>query len=596
VKKTAIAAISAILLISLSACGSSPSSSKGDASEAWFTGDGGKGKSLAILAPRATGLAENQNYIPSLVQGEFVSNFTGFSAISVLDRQRLDEQYGELLSGYYSDNAQEGLDLGHLSPTDYIMGGSITRTATGYAMQIGITKSADKMTVASYSGTFTFAELDNLSGVRRASLDLLQKMGVASTEQAKTELAGAAASTHVNAQTSLARGITAQQQGTEVAALSYFFQAAAFDPSLAEAASRSSTMSANISSGNIGEDARNDIAWRRAWLGKLTETEEFIRNIINSADMPYYLLYSTGIEKGSINYQTETMSLSIPIDLRANRIWLNSVAQAVNEVYTGLNATKRKSEWGWANWPRQSLSNPNPFSSRYDLSVVFELLNEKNQVIGRQTVRMNPSFAFSQNNERIVSNYDVDTFNKVAFDAVKADDISDNLIIRIASVNGAAPENARFRITALPDSKWKEYLNIGNVFRISDGAILGSNQTFSRDGVTKNNLVLPGEIWEDPITSIAAKAFENSYLDSVVIPNSIKFIGERAFFGNPALTNITIGENVTVGEDAFSIYQTDGSGKRLSATTSVGFEVAYEFRKRRAGTYFHIFGPWGYKP
>jgi len=121
------------------ACGSSPESSSniaqlqqgGQASAQHWTGDGGKGMSLAILAPKATGLEQNQNYLPALVQGEFVSNISGFSAISVLDRERLDEQYAELLSGYYDDNAEAGLDLGHLTPTTHIMGGNITKTATG---------------------------------------------------------------------------------------------------------------------------------------------------------------------------------------------------------------------------------------------------------------------------------------------------------------------------------------------------------------------------------------------------------------------------------------------------------------------------------
>jgi hypothetical protein len=57
---------------------------------------------------------------------------------------------------------------------------------------LGTAIAADKMTVATYSGTFTFAELDNLTGVRRASLELLQKMGVELTEKARQELAGAA--------------------------------------------------------------------------------------------------------------------------------------------------------------------------------------------------------------------------------------------------------------------------------------------------------------------------------------------------------------------------------------------------------------------
>ena len=75
------------------------------------------GKSLAILAPKTSGLPDNLSYLPALIQGEFVSNFTGYSAISVLDRQRLDDQYSELLSGYYDENAKAGLDLGKLTPT-----------------------------------------------------------------------------------------------------------------------------------------------------------------------------------------------------------------------------------------------------------------------------------------------------------------------------------------------------------------------------------------------------------------------------------------------------------------------------------------------
>ena len=56
-----------------------------------------------------------------------------------------------------------------------------------YKLQIQITQTADKMTVASHSGTFCFLELDDLSAIRLASLDLLQKMGVTPTEQARME-------------------------------------------------------------------------------------------------------------------------------------------------------------------------------------------------------------------------------------------------------------------------------------------------------------------------------------------------------------------------------------------------------------------------
>jgi len=211
-------------------------------SSPFFTGNGGKGISLAILVPQALGLTENQSYLPTLVQGEFVSSFSSFSAISVLDRKLLDDQYAELYSGYYSDDAQGIYNLGNLAPASHILLGRITRTARGYALQMSITKSADNMTVASYSGTFTFAELDNLVGIRRASLDLLEKIGVTPTERTQTELVGGATVNHVNAQTALAQGITAQKQGTIVEAMSYFYRATAFDESLIEAANRVNEM------------------------------------------------------------------------------------------------------------------------------------------------------------------------------------------------------------------------------------------------------------------------------------------------------------------------------------------------------------------
>jgi len=143
-------------------------------------------------APKATGLTADQAYLPGVVQGELVSNFSTYSALTVRDRQELDNVYRELFSGEYDDYAEALKDLGHLTPTDYMLGGSITKTPAGYALQIQITKTADKTTAASYSGVCIFAEMETLSGVRRASLDLIGKLGIELTERAKTELGQAA--------------------------------------------------------------------------------------------------------------------------------------------------------------------------------------------------------------------------------------------------------------------------------------------------------------------------------------------------------------------------------------------------------------------
>jgi hypothetical protein len=611
-------------------------STPGWAQSAYFTGDGGKGKSIAILSPRATGLSKEQLYIPDLVQGEFVSNFNTYSAIKVLDRVTLEKQYAELLSGYYNDNA--GSDLGHLIPTDYLMVSNITRTATGFALQVQITRDADKTTAASFSQTVTFDDLDNLTGIRRASLDLLQKLGLTPTQQTRTELSRAAATSQVNAQTALARGISAQRQGTEVAALSYYYQAAAFDPSLAEAANRSSVLAANISSGNIGDDARNDIAWRNAWVARLKETEQYFNNLFKTGLYTYTLYYSSDIKQvGEINYRDETVTLGgMETNLHASPVWaqsaepvLRSMQASVQAVLNGLNATGRKTVWGLDNWPQSGSFNVQSFGNQTkNFTIVVELVNSRNQVIDRQTFQTEGTYYVSVPlpGSR-VQNIQVSPDDKktVSFPNVKANDITDNLTIRIASVNGTAAETAARngvlqikaiskrdfdiysnisvlngeitgytgsdRVLVIPTAIWDEQIiSIGGLYNITTGK---SYSTLSGKSLT--SVTIP-----DSVTNIGNGAFSHNQLTSVTIPNSVTSIGEIAFVRNQ-LTSVIIGNSVTsIGNGAFS-------GKQLTSVT-IGanvnihkksfdnfFTSFYDKNGKKAGVYTYSNNKWSYK-
>lgn len=421
----------------------------------FYVGGGGQGISLAILTPKATGLAENQNYIPALVQGEFVSNFSGYSALSVMDRENLDDIYGELLSGYYDDSDEAGSDLGHLTSTDYLMNGSITKTATGYALQMKITKTADKMTAASYSGNCTFAELDNLMGIRRASLDLLQKMGVELTDRTKMELSGAAAENHVNAQTALAQGITAQKGGTVVEALSYYYQAATFDSSLLEAASRANVISTAISSGNIGENVRNDIQRRKEWLALLEEAENYFKD-----HLPWEIVYNPALTQGKVDYNRETVELSFNIEVRPTDGW-----KVVQNLIDGLEATGKRDEWGLTRWPLTSrvffdYKAGRGADSGKITKVTCALLNEKGELIVSETINCinKTEFPFAgytteydipekgyRSGITIIRNDIISTAavsEMVVFKNVNANDITDNLTVKIVSVNDISAEEA----------------------------------------------------------------------------------------------------------------------------------------------------------
>jgi hypothetical protein len=456
------------LILSLVTCASTPQA---------YTGNGGKGISLAILAPKSTGLAENQDYIPALVQGEFVSDFSSYSSLSVMDRENLDNVYGELLSGYYDDSDEAGLDLGHLTSTDYLMNGSITKTAVGYALQIQITKTADKTTAASYSGTCTFTELDNLTGIRRVSLDLLQKMGIELTDRAKTELTKAAAANRVNAQTALAQGITAQQDGTVVTALSYYYQAAAFDPSLLEAASRAKVISAAISSGNIGMGVRNDIQRRKEWQKIIAEADGYF-----SKHLPWEIVYDPKLTQGKIDYTNETVSLSFNLEVKPSDGF-----RTVNTILKGLAATGKIKEWDMHYWPLSSSAFVDHITSRdanygpvqigddmYNrdinkkVSISAQLINATGKVIAATSCDVFCPLKFKnfkanadvfENGVRVREVYTWDSYVvaetgypyyisivtgelsfSIVFENVNANDITDHMTVEIVSVNGIDAE------------------------------------------------------------------------------------------------------------------------------------------------------------
>jgi len=589
----------------------------------YWTGNSGKGMSITILPPRGVGLAKDQAYLPDLVANELVSNFSKFSAMSLFDRVNNQRQYDELLSGYYADNDKAGLDLGHLASTDYMLLGNITRTSTGYVLQLTVNRNSDKTTVATYSGAVSIVELDNLIGIRRASIDMLPKIGVQITSQAREELNRAAAIDHVNALTAMAQGINAQRQGTEVAALTYFFQAAAFDASLTEAISRTNVLSANISTGNIGANVRNDFAWYDSWKSKLIETETYINDMLRNTSPQRSIWYTNNIieQESARDVERRTTELRIEAVLHTHAAFPASVQKTVQAVYDGLKTTGRTEAWKLDGWPRQGVTKDNPFNNRWGnmISIAFEVLNERNQVIGKQTIEMDSRFSFygtSLDGPGTV-------FATVRFTGVRGADITDNLSIRIASINGRPPAEAGIsRIEPMS----AEQMQANRNFTIYNGAIRPNSNDRNLSTIT-----IPAELWGERVISIANKAFEGRRLTSVTISNGITTIEERAFADNhwtsndshQGLSRIIIPNSVTsIGKEAFASHWVtsrydSSSGKSytynhwlvtevtIGANVSLGenaigngFETSYANGGKKAGVYntkWTDSGRWSYR-
>lgn len=568
--KKCISLIAAILSLPLIlTCAVSPSV-QDEVSQPYFTGDGGRGIRLAVLEPGSVGLSVNEQWILSLIQSSLTGDFNKYSAITVIDRQNLEKILAEQtlsLSGNYSDD--DYIRIGHLTNARLILTGTISRTANSYMLELSVSDAETGERKASYPPKPASAEaLENLSAVREAAADLLGQLGVELTAAGLEELKSAVGAAQVRAETALAKGITAQRRGTEVAALSYYFQAAAIDPDLLEAANRSAIIQANIASGNIREDARNDIQWRREWMARLTETEEYFEEVFKNTALAYTLFYSTKLEQGTHDYKNETATLNIHTNLHASQSWAASVERALRTVYDELDATKRKEAWGLVNWPRQSIIGLNPFEKRnQSFSVVIELVNDREQVIGRQSFQADGTWEFIVNKRpEIAVSRDVKKIVNVT--DIKINDITDNITIRIASVNGLdariAAQTGILQIKALSGDEWK--------FNDSIIMVKGVITDYNGEG---GDIVI-NTVWDDPVIVIGARAFRGRINTSVIIGNSVTPVGDEvlleAYYGN-RLTSVTIGNSVTsIGDEAFY------SNRLTSATignnvTSIGREA-----------------------
>jgi len=465
-------AFSVAILAVLASCASSDSSrarraatARSEPTPVYFTGSGGRDIRLGILVPESTGLSESEAYLPRLVQGALVGNFSRFSAISVLDRVSLDRVIEETLDPTYEDNL-DIVRLGHVAQVGHMMTGSIMRTSTGYMLQINVTDTTPAAnTLASYIGNFSLAEMNDFSAVNRVSRELLSRMGVELTSVATETLNRASSPQDIGAQTSLAQGIVAQERGTIVEALVHYHSAVSFNPRLLEATDRLSVLSARVSSGNIGEDVRNEIQLRNQWHRVLTEAEDFF-----STHLPVELHYFTSLFPGRIDFQTGAVQLHMGLAVELS----TSASNAFHDILTGLEATERRGEWGWGRWPMIPavhgrripiftwVSGNNSGIARKDMVVEAVLLDENGVAISPVSTRRFSASVRWQ--EQLLFRPDWPEWWGTGHDTtrllltggsyiifnVNANDITDRITIRILSVNGVdVAQNPNFiRIVA----------------------------------------------------------------------------------------------------------------------------------------------------
>jgi hypothetical protein len=217
----------------------------------------------------------------------------------------------------------------------------------------------------------------------------------------------------------------------------------------------------------------------------------------------------------------------------------------------------------------------------------------------------------------------------LGYSRVNAYDITTNLAVRIAGIDGVNAETAA-KTRGINILREAEYAQLPEVIAgVDSRGVMRSFQDFEINSsweITRykgnaKDVVIPATIFGYSFTGIGNVAFAevasvNQYgakdykgmgLTSVIIPNGITRIGEHAFYGNN-LTSITIPNSVTrIDHNAFTgnpllTSVTMPANVDISIAIQYNFESAYEKNGKKAGTYTRppnshpVFAKWTYRP
>jgi len=201
--------------------------------------------------------------------------------------------------------------------------------------------------------------------------------------------------------------------------------------------------------------AAEQIQWRNEWLTTIERANEFFRDYVSNRP-PFTITYSADIRQGAINFQNNTVELSgFRVTAAAGANWGSTATGVLRAVSQELQATGQASIWGIV-WPTQRSGNTVSMSPSFApglgnvsgsarnlfpaYNVQLELLNSEGRVIGSAVRRIHLGWQASASGGFSVGAM-VSSMLSTPADlimTVNANDITPNMTVRIASINGVS--------------------------------------------------------------------------------------------------------------------------------------------------------------
>lgn len=513
---------------------------------------------IAVPAPKAVNLGDDTEWIPLFIQGVITSNFQQYSGLTVIDRQNADMVKAEQkLSESAAYDEANAIEVGKLTSARFIITGNIMAKSNAYALTFSITDAQTGETKASANVPNCLrSALEDGSAANQISYDLMTGYGIALGADARSKLTqkASAMTAQTSAQVSVAKGIVAEQGGSNIEALTYYIQARKNDKNFKEATIRMNGMTTVVTSGSFGANAKNLIKLRNDWDKLLRETAE----LIASNPPEFELYYFTDIEARELtaaDYENGTMSFTVTMP-RMMEISAAGNDKIAGELMTAMRKIEQSRNWGdkingfpWSyaddipgdNW----LKSVKRGSETY--SFTASLFDGKKKVIAKTNISFTVRFKKKYSDFDISSSASLLQFTNVAVNDADTDKLY------IAVENAGSKKLSVLPVYGMPVDKAIRILRSGDHNgTVKIGGFWGRNSLNDIVQAVKSSKKAVAldlsELFN--ITEIPESAFKDcSSLTSIVLPENVTQIGESAFYNCNSLTNIKLPDSGTYISD-----------------------------------------------
>ena len=342
----------------------------------------GKGLRITVPSPNTSGLSEADSWASQVIQDLMTTGFSTYTDMTVIDRSNealVIEEQKRSEKGTYSDT--DYLEMGKITQAQYLLVGKLTNAGGVYRLALNINDGTTNEIKASFNESVSLNDIQNGNATNQALLKLIPAMNLELTSEEINRLNTKATTSKSNDErtvstVNLAKGMAAEKNQNTVEALAYYASSMS-----KEAAIRYDNISLAVSTGNIREDVKNDIAARNEWLKIYDDLQTYIdKNAIA-------LTYDVRPGEYETNYSNNTVSIPFTFFYDVNPTAIDVYAQ----LERGLQATGNKKKWT-VNYEDFEIEAPTYI-------VYFELKTDSGKLLGTEAVGLrdgNVSNAFER--------------------------------------------------------------------------------------------------------------------------------------------------------------------------------------------------------